>query len=159
MSSTKIIYLHFHFHSFLTEGRKGEAWKPSNKLILFLSAAKVSLTCLFPLLYYYIASLSTSLGISGTWTLGKHGEDKFKRDRRKIGFVGAGWIEFAYLQDRAFCKYGKGTNSFRKDGRFVEQVSNKNRAQGLSSVQTIWSVLGLSGSPSLPKFSLVIGLS
>jgi hypothetical protein len=56
-SSTKIIYLHFHFRNVLIEGRAGEACEPTNKLMLFLSAAKVSLTFLFPLLCYYILHL------------------------------------------------------------------------------------------------------
>ena len=64
-SSTKNISLRFHIRTVLIEGRADEAWEPSNKLMIFLSAAKVSLSCLFPLLCYYILCLSTSLDISG----------------------------------------------------------------------------------------------
>lgn len=73
-SSTKNIYLHSYIRTVLFEGQTDEACEPSNKLKFFLSAGKVSLTCLFPLLCYYILciSLSTSLGISGAWTLGNH---------------------------------------------------------------------------------------
>lgn len=57
MPSTKIIYLHFYFRTVVIEGRADEAWEPSSKLMLFLSATEVSLTCLFPLLCYYILYL------------------------------------------------------------------------------------------------------
>ena len=77
-------------------------------------------------------SPSSSLGISDIWTLGNHEEEKLKSVLKKIGFVGDGWMELAYLQDRACFKHGKGNTSFHKGGGFLEQMSNNNRTPYMS---------------------------